>query len=386
MPHHINKRALIADLLNKGNINARYEELTCMNFDCVTGERVGVLSLVFKGKDILLDKPVAIKFMDPDQLSDDYRVDGFHREPEILKQLEGKWRCLQLVAGTATHDLIQNFPGMPPIKLPCKFFVMDWLDKEIEHYFKNQQDFEAYEKITIFHKIVLAVSAIHDRHIHHRDLKPDNMRASIERDGEKTVVIIDFGTAAHAVSKSLKPTNEYNKEVGAPYFASPEAKMGFSGERSLGCATDIYALGCMLHGLFNPYPVLHKQLTNEYRVAMTAINLEISSSKTIKERYQKWREVVPKFRRMLNPPPIDGPGHTLPSSIRNIISGLYLSLMEFDFDRRENNLLKIQRQINIARKILLNSKTAIRDLERKKQFRVARLEKALSRGDRAKQI
>src|SRR5450830_139560 len=97
MPHHMNKRALITDIDKTGNINGRYEDLTCMNFNCVTGERVGVLSLVFKGKDILLDKTVAIKFMDPDQLSDDYRVDGFHREPEILKQLEGKRRCLQLV-------------------------------------------------------------------------------------------------------------------------------------------------------------------------------------------------------------------------------------------------------------------------------------------------
>lgn len=257
MPHNMNKRALINDIDSRGNINGRYDNLSCVNFDSVTGDRVGVLSLVFKGKDTLLDKPVAIKFMDPDKLSDDYRVDGFHREPEILKQLEGKRRCLQLVAGTATHDLIQNYPGVPPIKLPCKFFVMDWLDKEIEHYFKNQQNFDAYEKLTIFHKIVLAVSAIHDRNIHHRDLKPDNMRAYIERDGENTVVIIDFGTAAHTVSKSLKPSIEYDKSVGAPYFASPEARMGFSGERSLGCSTDIYALGCILHGLFNPYPYLN---------------------------------------------------------------------------------------------------------------------------------
>jgi hypothetical protein len=121
----MNKRALIADIETKGNINDRYEDLTCMNFDSISGERIGVLSLVFNGKDILLDKPVAIKFMDPDQLSDDYRVDCFHREPEILKLLEGKRRCLQLVADIATHDLVQKFSGMPPIKLPCKFFVLD---------------------------------------------------------------------------------------------------------------------------------------------------------------------------------------------------------------------------------------------------------------------
>lgn len=386
MPHHMNKRALIADIATRGNINGRYEELTCMNFDSVSGERVGVLSLVFKGKDLLLDKPIAIKFMDPDRLSDDYRVDCFHREPEILKRLEGKRRCLQLVADIATYDLVQKFPGMPPIKLPCKFFVLDYLDKEIEHYFKSQQDFDAYEKLTIFHKMVLAVGAIHDRHIHHRDLKPDNMRAYLERGEEITVVIIDFGTAAHAMSESLKSRSEYIKEVGAPYFASPEARMGFSGERSLGCATDIYALGCMLHGLFNPYPVLHKQLTHEYLVAMSAINLEMTSCKSIKERYQKWREVVPRFRHMLRPPPLDGPGHTLPGSIRDIMTRLYLSMMEFDFDRREYNLQKILQQINIARKVLLNSKSAIRDLERKKQLRAARQEKALARQDRGKQI
>jgi len=386
MPHNMNKRALIEDIKSKGNIVGRYEELTCMNFDIASGERTGVLSLVFKGKDILLDKPVAIKFMDPDRLSDDYRVDCFHREPEILKRLDGKRRCLQLVADIATHDLVQTFPGMPPIKLPCKFFVLGWLNQEIEHYFKNQQDFDAYEKLTIFHKMVLAVAAIHDRHIHHRDLKPDNMRAFIERDGKMTVVIIDFGTAAHALSESLKHRNIYDAAVGAPYFASPEARMGFSGERSLGCATDIYALGCMLHGLFNLYPVLHKQLTPEYRLALSAINLEMTACKSIKERYQKWREVVPRFRHMLQPPPLEGPGHTLPGSIGQVMSRLYLNMMEFDFDRREANLQKILHQINIARKILLNSKASIRDLERRKQIRSARQEKAQAQKVHVKQI
>lgn len=374
--HNMNKRALIEDLLSRGNLLDRYENLECVNFNPGTGERRGVLSLVFKAEDILCDRAVAVKFMDPDRISDEYRLDCFNREPEILKKLEGQRRCLKIVGDISRYDLIRDIPGMPPVKLPCSFFVLDWLDQDIDHYFKCQQDYEAYEKLVLFNKILLAVEAVHERHVHHRDLKPDNMKSYSNEEGDSIVVIIDFGTAAHSESKSIKARDDYERPVGAPYFASPEAKMGFAGERNLGCANDIYSLGCMLYELFNPQLILYEQMKPDYKDAVTAINIDMSNCKSVEEKYKKWREIVPRFRHVLQPPSIDGPYSTLPGSIKGIVSRLFSSMIEFDFNQRASDLVKIRHMVNTALKILLNSKASERDLERRRCLRLNRQAKA----------
>jgi len=376
MPDNINKRFLVADLISKGSLSDRYENLECVNFDLASGDRRGVLSLVFKAQDILCDKTVAIKFMDPDRLADVYRLECFNREPEILKKLEGQRRCLELVDSIKSHDIIINFPGFSPVKLPCNFFALDWLDQEIDHYFNSQQDYDSYEKLMVFNKILLAVEAVHERFVHHRDLKPDNLRAFNNVEGESIVVVIDFGTAAAVETTSIKPPVTYDGPVGAGFYSSPEARMGFAGERSLGCATDIYALGCMLYGLFNPQLIMYKQMNPEFMIANAAINIEIFKCASIAERYVKWREIVPKFKHVLRPPPIDGMHSTLPSSIKDIISRLFLSMAEFDFSKRETSLRKIRHQVNLAMKVLLSSKAAELDRQRRKCLRLARQAKA----------
>jgi len=369
--------------LNKGNLQGRYEDLECVNFDVGSGDRRGVLSLVFKAQDILCEKTVAIKFMDPDYIGEEYRLDCFNREPEIIKKLDGQRRCLKIVEDISRYDLIVNIPGGSPIKLPCSYFALEWLDDEIDHYFKSQQDYEAYEKLTVFNNMILAVEAIHDRLVHHRDLKPDNMRSFQDKGGKPTVVIIDFGTAAHVESKSIKPHSAYDKPVGAPYFASPEARMGFSGERSIGCATDVYALGCMLYELFNPQLIMYDQMKPDYSYAFTAIKMEMTNCRTVADRYKKWREIVPRFRHVLCPPPIDGPYSTLPGSIRGIVSRLFTTMVEFDFYKRAKDLVKIRHQINTARQVLLNSKAAAQDQERRRLLHFSRLAKAKARELRA---
>lgn len=155
--------------------------------------------------------------------------------------------------------------------------------------------------------------------------------------------------------------------------------MGFAGDRALGCATDIYSLGCMLYGMFNPQSILYDQMKPDYALAVTAIKMEMAICRTDVERRKKWGEVVPRFRYVLNPPPIDGSYSTLPGSIKNIVGRLFSSMIEFDFNRRATDLVKIRHQINTAQKILLNSKSAEQDLERRRRLRLSRLAKAKAR-------
>src|SRR5437868_6080636 len=121
----------------------RYKDIKCVNYNAASGEKRGCFSLVFRATDVLENKTVALKFFDIDSavLQNRYRIQGFEREPEILKVLIGQDRCLQLAADLDTFHLEIKMPdGTLVATLPCKYFAVDWIDAEIDHFFLCQQE------------------------------------------------------------------------------------------------------------------------------------------------------------------------------------------------------------------------------------------------------
>lgn len=85
-------------------------------------------------------------------------------------------------------------------------------------------------------KIASALTALHEAHILHRDLKPGNV---IMREDD-TPVLIDFGLAKH-LHLTLSVT-EPGKIYGTPYYMSPEQGQG----GAIDGRSDLYSLGAML--------------------------------------------------------------------------------------------------------------------------------------------
>lgn len=340
---------LINQFENLGQVNERYENLHCVNV--LNGQRRGVLSLVFQAHDILQQSLVAIKVMDPDRLGDSYRIDAFDREPRILEKLEGKNRCLQLTDGLQQFSLkfdASNYPE--PISVPCKFFVTEWLEEDVDDYFWRQQDFGAAEKLDIFRKLLLAVEAIHRWNVFHRDIKIDNIRVKSVR-GEAMLVLIDFGTAACNTDSKLG--SNYSGPVGADAYSPPEAFLGFSGERLLGKRSDSYALGALLFHLFNSqlFHLARQERTDYDKLMMSMIPI-MQGGNSLEQKLELWKNHIRRFRSLTAPPEIGGPGHTLPLSISQVIAQTYMQLANFDFMHRISDLSKARKKIDTAIHIL----------------------------------
>ena len=65
------------------------------------------------------------------------------------------------------------------------------------------------------------------------------------------MVPIDLGTAIDLASSPIGAASDYDHPVGASGFSPLEAQVGLANLRGLAKATDVYALGCLLHDLFN---------------------------------------------------------------------------------------------------------------------------------------
>lgn len=363
------QQSLIEQIEAKGSIDNRFNDPKCINY-VGENDRTGVLSLVFQAFDDIEQKHVALKFMDPSRLGDSYRLDAFNREPILLERVKDKKRCLQLITGPSPYGWeIEN----PKTTLTVKFFATEWLEEEVEDTFENQQLILASQKLKLFRKIILAVEAIHSANISHRDIKPDNMRVRVEN-GDDVVVLIDFGTAAHSETPNLQ--SEYQKSVGAPAYASPEAHAGLAGERTTGYLTDIYALGCLLFELFNKELFIKAVVDNTpFERAITIMRVELSGVATNDLKKVTWKEKAAGLNNAVQPPSILYNGHSVPSCIKTLLESVHSKMTQFDFYQRSSDLNVIRKKIDSAIRTLENELLQAKKLRDKRLWREKRIQK-----------
>ena len=96
-------------------------------------------------------------------------------------------------------------------------------------------------RLRLFQQVCHAVHYAHQRLIIHRDLKPANVL--VRHDG--TPVLLDFGIAKLLADDDSGAQTQTGLPWFTPAYASPEQRRG----STLGTATDIYALGILLHQL-----------------------------------------------------------------------------------------------------------------------------------------
>ena len=95
------------------------------------------------------------------------------------------------------------------------------------------------EVLAITADLAAAVDHAHGQGIVHRDIKP----ANVLLDGHRALMC-DFGLALAIDRAALEPLSSSGLVIGTPAYMSPEQAMG---EETVGTATDIYALGCVIY-------------------------------------------------------------------------------------------------------------------------------------------
>ena len=374
-----NARILIETLHRGPPLDSRYKNIRVINRDPRTGdkrtEHQGALSVVFHAIDSRTGRPVALKFFDPDfqGFGARYRMDLFERECKLLERLVNKPRCLQLVQPLTELRLSGSGASSGrSATIHCGYCVLEWLDGDITEYFLRQDEHDALVKLALFRQSVLGVFALHREGIAHRDVKHDNLRRTLRMKRE-VVVPIDLGTAVDLLSDPTGDLQDYADPVGAPAFSPLEAYGGLGSIRTLATYADVYALGCLLHDLFNVDLYMARLIkdpgfTNCYAACRVHMGAMRSRTANPEDLVREWDGFIARTKGQITLPPIDSAATTVPPAVRDQLNALLHRLTDADYRRREHRQERILRVVDAAVKALGNRFTT----ERRQAIRAER--------------
>lgn len=243
------------------------------------GERLGEGSMgaVFRGRQVSLDRPVAIKVLTPRLAKSEAYLRRFQREARSVARLNHP----NVVSGIDVGEA-DGF----------HYFVMEYVEGPTLQDLLDRGTRTDIVKVT---KIVLGVAhALDHAHKHglvHRDVKPGNIIVSKKTGRAK---LCDLGLAKE-VDESGSDTWE-GKPVGTPYYISPEQAQG---ERDIDIRSDIYSLGATyFHAVSgqppfegpNPPVIMAKHLTEPApSVQRVRPKAPLGCAKVIEKMLQKKR-------------------------------------------------------------------------------------------------
>jgi len=184
----------------------------------------GGMATVYKAKDSLLNRYVAVKILKDEYAKDKMFVDRFKKEAQSAAALAHP--NIVSVYDVGSEDGIN-------------YIVMELLNsRNLKDYIEEKGHLSTEEVLKISSQIASALQAAHKAHIIHRDIKPQN----ITLDENLNAKVTDFGIAKITNVSSATITN-FGSTVGSVHYFSPEhAKGGYTDEKS-----DIYSLGVVMY-------------------------------------------------------------------------------------------------------------------------------------------
>lgn len=185
----------------------------------------GGMGVVYKARQINLNRFVALKMILSGQLASEEDVKRFYTEAEAAANLD--------------------HPGIVPIfevgqHQGQHYFSMGFIDGQSLADKVVDGPLPPREAAELVAKICEAIAYAHERGVIHRDLKPANIL--LDQNGQPKVT--DFGLAKQMnVDSGLTGTGQ---TLGTPSYMAPEQA---SGRAEVGPLADVYALGAILYCL-----------------------------------------------------------------------------------------------------------------------------------------
>jgi serine/threonine-protein kinase len=184
----------------------------------------GGMGVVFRGRQVSLDREVAVKMILRGRLASEADLQRFLAEAAATARL--------VHPGIVPVYEVGDFDGRP-------FFSMQYIDGETLADRTTRGPLRQREAARIIAQVARAVQFAHEQGFVHRDLKPSNILLNKEHQP----LITDFGLAKES-GADVNLTRS-GMLVGTPAYMSPEQAGGR--KELLGPATDIYSLGSMLY-------------------------------------------------------------------------------------------------------------------------------------------
>ena len=176
--------------------------------------------------------------------------DGFRRQVAIKvlrsgpEELLVRFRAEQRILATLDHPNIARLFDGGTTAHGSPFLVMEYIAGEPITDYVRRHELNLDDRLDLFLAVCRAVQIAHQSLVVHRDIKPANVLVT----DEGIPKLLDFGIAKILDPSAVDWTTAETVQGGQPLtprYASPEQLMG----RPITTATDIWALGILLHEL-----------------------------------------------------------------------------------------------------------------------------------------
>ncbi len=201
----------------------------------------GGMGVVYKGRQVSLDRVVAIKLLPLEVSIDRDFGDRFVREAQTMAKMNHPNIVLVFDFGKTTEGHL--------------YFVMEFVEGTTLHHLIKTAALNPTQSLEIIVRVCEALQYAHTEGVIHRDIKPANILV----DTKGRVKVTDFGLARMDNSKTPEQWGQTmtGMILGTPDYMAPEQKKGIRVDHR----ADIYSLGVMLYemlcgeipaGIFDP--------------------------------------------------------------------------------------------------------------------------------------
>lgn len=193
---------------------------------------IGGMSTVYRAKQKLLDRTVAIKLLDRELAKKPDSVKRFLQEARTISQFDHE----NLIS---VHDFGISPDGQP-------FIVMDYIEgRTLEQVINQEGPLEIGRSLYLFLAAATGIAFAHDAGIIHRDIKPGNLMITSDKSGTEYVKLLDFGLAKLKQSPEgyVEKLTQGDLIIGTVDYMSPEHCQGLE----LDARTDVYSFGCVMY-------------------------------------------------------------------------------------------------------------------------------------------
>ncbi len=184
----------------------------------------GGMSSVYRARDRLLERTVALKILHEQFTRDDDYVERFRREARAVAQLAHPNIVTVIDRGEQEGR---------------QFIVFEYVDgMNLKELMTQEGPLSPREAIELALQVARGLSFAHDQGLVHRDVKPQNVLL----DGDGRAKVTDFGIA-HAID--VDGMTITGTIMGTSNYIAPEQARGQPVDEQ----TDVYSLGCVLYEL-----------------------------------------------------------------------------------------------------------------------------------------
>ena len=226
---------------------------------------------------------------------------------------DGEYYALKMEDASQSHNLLENeatiLEYLQGSNIP-KFvsygynkahniLIMQLLDKSLDDFFCQLKSFSIKTTAMLGYQMINILKYIHDKHIIHRDIKPDNFSMG-PKELNAHLYIVDFGLAKkYRSSRTLKqlPLTKRKGLTGTARYASINALQGYEQSRRDDLESVGYVLMYFLRGNL-PWQNIKSKTKDEKYQSILKIKKDTSSKELGKNFPLEFSEILDYFKKL----------------------------------------------------------------------------------------